>query len=334
MARKIGRYIIFFLCSILILFILVTLVLPSTGKIVKEAFIPARRLVVLSQLTALHNYASWYPWIQIDPTAKVSFWKNKQGLSWNGTENKSGNGTYEITSVGGDSILHFRFTYNTVPPITGAYLLRPSEDGKGTNVIWYMTMKAGWTPWWRFYAAMMNKLTAPVMEAGLTNLKILSKEADDYADIPIKDSVIHKTLLVTINDTILQNALYPTLSNLFSLLGDFIGSHHLTQNGMPMAQLQVLNDYNLRIRAGIPVHERFASTSKVKLLVLPTENVLKANFQGNYKDLQRTYKALSHNSLRYSQNASNIPWEIYIDGVIPETDTSYCNITIYYPVHK
>jgi hypothetical protein len=145
---------------------------------VKETYIPVHRKVILNQLTSLQDYASWYPWIQIDPTAEITLLRDKQGLSWKSKNTKGGRGMYELTGSGGDSVLNFRLVYNTLPSITGAYILRSSEDGKGTTLVWYMNMKAGWTPWWRFYAAMMNKIAGPVMEAGLTNIKILSEKAD------------------------------------------------------------------------------------------------------------------------------------------------------------
>jgi|GEM_PF-561345 hypothetical protein len=177
MARKYLRYLTFFLFTVVVLFVLITLILPSTGRVVKETYIPVEKTIVRRELTSLANYGSWYPWIQVDPTARITP-LGDSGITWQGADKGAGYGSYILTDAEEDSVLHFQLTYNTVPDITGGYILRPSEDGLGTTVIWFMNLKAGWTPWWRFYAAMMNKLTGPLMEAGLTNLKLSSEKID------------------------------------------------------------------------------------------------------------------------------------------------------------
>lgn len=334
MARKLVRYFIFFVCTLVVLFILVTLILPSTGRVVREAYIPVRKSVILEQLTNLQNYGAWFPWIQIDPSAKLSVVQNQRKVSWKGSNHKANQGSFEITAVRGDSAIDFRLNYNTTPSITGGYILRNSGDDPSTTVIWYMNMRAGWTPWWRFYAAMLGKLTGPVMEAGLTNLKMLSQRAAVYSNIPVTDTVVTRTNLAVIRDTVSQTALYTTLSNSFSKLHTFITASHLSVTGPPFAQFQVVNDSALYISTGIPVNRRFASSGEIRFEARPAGLALTADFQGTYKELQAVYKALSDIARRYPPKPAQIPWETYEDGVIPQNDSTNCHISVFYPVNK
>ena len=333
MARKFLRYLVFFLCTLVLLFVLVTLILPSTGRVVKEAFIPVGKKVILAQLTNMGNYGSWYPWIQMDPAAKVTIGADGNSLSWKGI-GKEITGSYKIGSLVADTSLPFTLNYGSVPPISGAYMLRVSPDGKGTTVVWYMNMKAGWTPWWRFYAAMLNKLTGPVMEAGLTNLKMLSQQADSYSGISIKDTIIAKTLLATAADTVLPGKQYDALSDLFSRLQNFIRLKQLSVDGHPQAQFQVLNDSALKIRAAIPVSHSFLSERVFVPVSRPAEHILYADFQGRYKELQAVYKALSQAALRYTSANSAPMWETYENSIIPQSDTEYCQVRVCYPLRK
>lgn len=333
MAKKFMRYLAFFLCSVVLLYILVTLVLPSSGRVFKVAFIPVEKKVILAQLTNMGNYGSWYPWITMDPTARITVGSDGNSLSWKGTT-QGAEGTYRISALVGDSSLPFTLEYGSVPPITGAYILRSSLDGKGTTVIWYMNMKPGWTPWWRFYAAMLNKLTGPVMEAGLTNLKLVCQQADSYSEIPIKDTLISRAFLATTMDTVTPGLQYTALSDLFSRLETFVRIRHLSSEGYPQAQFQVLSDSALKIRAEIPVTHLFIAQSDILPVTRPAEHVLSAEFRGRYKELQGVYKALSQAALRYSSSTNAPLWETYEDDAIPRSDTSLCQVRVYYPLRK
>lgn len=332
MARKLIRYISFFLGTVAILFVLVTLILPSKGRVAKEVFIAADRKVVLGQLTNLGNYGAWYPWIQMDTSAKIQV-KNGREIAWRGNTRES-TGVYTLGIGEGDSSLPFTLQYGAIPAITGAYLLKASPENKGTTVVWYMNMKAGWTPWWRFYAAMLNKLAGPVMEAGLTNLKLQSQQADRYSNIVIHDTVLPKTHLAKITDTVHTRDEFQTLSNLFSRLFQFISQNKLSQTGNPEAQIQVLNDSDLRISAYVPIDKPFVSREGLFSVSRSAQKAISAAFQGKYTDIPAVYKALSQATLRYSSAPLSLSWESYEDGVIPDSDSADCHITVYYLVGK
>lgn len=333
MAQKVIRLIIFLICSIVIIFILVTLLLPSTGKVVKETYIQAGKKTVLSELTTLESYSAWYPWIQIDPTAKISYNNKLEQMSWLGKKSTAVvDGQYRLTGLDGDSVLHFEFVYRDTPPFEGAYILRSSGDTSGTTVVWYIKMNAGFTPWRRFYAAMLGKLTGPLMEAGLNNLKIICEKAESYSDIPIKKIEVHKTYLATVTDTALQSQLYRALSKSFDSIRAFISDNHLTAEGEPRAQFHALNNHTFRINAGIPVKQKFTPRGNIQLIVSPAESLLVADYTGDYGGVQHTYLALSHLATRYGKTASPVVWEIYEDGEIPQSDTSYCHINVCYAV--
>lgn len=174
--NKVARFLIFFAISALILLILVTIILPSTGKVMKEKNINARRAIVLDELTNIRSYTLWYPWLQMDPGVRIHYHTGGKSLSWQSDQNEKNVGTYEVTGREGDSIVYFQLNYGSTPPVKGGYILRSSDDGTQTDVVWYMNMDAGWTPWWRFYAATMGKLTGPLLETGLTNLKVVCEK--------------------------------------------------------------------------------------------------------------------------------------------------------------
>lgn len=173
---KVVRFLMFFACTVLILLVLVTLILPSSGKVMKEKSINARKTVVLNELTNVRSYTLWYPWLQMDPGIQITYLTGGKAFAWRSNQSEKNEGTYKVTGTEGDSVVYFQLTYGSTPPVEGGYILRASEDGLQTDIVWYMNMDAGWTPWWRFYAATMDKLTGPLLETGLTNLKIVCEK--------------------------------------------------------------------------------------------------------------------------------------------------------------
>lgn len=333
MGKRFFKLIVFFCCSVVILFFLTTLILPSTGKVVKEIYIQANKKTVLAELNALEGYPTWYPWLQVDPTAVISYKDEKRQISWTSKSSpKNEEGRYQLTEQDGDSAIHFTFSYKGSPPFTGAYILRSDNDTSGTTVVWYIKMKAGFTPWWRFYAAMMNKLAGPLMEAGLNNLKVISEKAESITGVPVKKINLPKTYIASISSQVSPSLFFTTLSDSFDTLNDFISLNHLTVSGKPMAQFHELSNRTFIIHAAIPVREKFTPEGDVHLMVLPAEPILCSDYMGTYDGVQNAYVALSHVANGLGEQSDPAIWEIYENDMIPQSDTSYCHINVWYPV--
>lgn len=171
MKRKL-RLVVFICCSLILLLIFATLLLPSQGEVVRATTIYAPDSIVLQNLTDLQSYPHWFPWIAESQNDIIYFGndsKNFSGFSFRGQRKDAGLGRYEMGENEGDSLLYYTLHFKDMPEFYGAYLLKENE-GK-TILVWKMKMDAGWKPWWRFYAAMMHKMTRPVLDSGLAAFK-------------------------------------------------------------------------------------------------------------------------------------------------------------------
>lgn len=172
--QKFIKYAIFIIGSLIVLVVFLTLLLPSQGYVKSNVNINAPKEVVLDQLKGLEGYVDWFPWIQPDSAINIIYYgEHKDHLDGFAFQFKGqeATGRYELTGMEDDSVLHFEFFFKDNPPITGVYELHASPNNKNTVVVWKMKMKAGWKPWWRFFAAMMGKLTDPLLKKGLVGLK-------------------------------------------------------------------------------------------------------------------------------------------------------------------
>lgn len=178
--HKIFRLSAFLLISLVLLLGVLMLLLPTSGHVERQVYIAAAPHRVRDTLTEMGTYPSWFPWIPEQDTAGVHLSAPSGGpyawIAWTAPTRKGVTSCrFEVAAVT-DSTVQFRYWFGHMPPMTGAFVCRPSGDG-GTMVIWYIDMQAGWKPWWRLWAVMMDRLTGPYMDRGLEQLKALGEKA-------------------------------------------------------------------------------------------------------------------------------------------------------------
>lgn len=175
------KMLVFGIISLLIVVMVISFILPSTGHVEREGVIYAPPSVIFEQLNNLRNNVKWNPWEQTNLKKEIYFFSDPDSgrgayYSWKSKDPKAGEGRYSILESTGDSTVRFLWSYNRLPSIEGGFIIRPTADGRGCWIKWYMDLPAGWKPWLRFYAVMMDRLVGPGMETGLTNLKSICEE--------------------------------------------------------------------------------------------------------------------------------------------------------------
>src|SRR5699024_10709344 len=169
--KKIKLF-LYLICTLFLLLVFATLLLPSKGQAVGSATIYASREVVWEQLTNLKTYPKWFPWIDEDST-DILYYGTKtklKGFSFMRKQKKNRFGRYELGEREGDSLLEYKIKIKDVPEFYGDFILKRGGEGNAV-VVWKLHMDAGWKHWWRFYAAIMNKTTKPILDTGLARLK-------------------------------------------------------------------------------------------------------------------------------------------------------------------
>lgn len=163
---------LFFGVSLFLLMIFASFLLPSKGEVMDSVLIYAPDSLVQSKLKSFESYPHWFPWVNSSSELKEieSEGSEKKGFVFIG-EGDAGehSGVYKIKRMEGDSIIHFAIDFRDMPHFYGVFLISGNQEK--TLVAWKLNMVAGWKPWWRFYAAMMNKTAKPALTEGLNRLK-------------------------------------------------------------------------------------------------------------------------------------------------------------------
>lgn len=336
MVKRILKVLLFVVLSLIILLGLITLLLPSGGRVVRGDTIPARPAVVFDQLNNLRTYVNWNPWFLSGPAWETDFSRPAAGAgafyTWQHTGKTEGRGKFVITESRPDSLLAFHLELGKLPPMEGRYELLPADSGRATRIRWTLTMDAGWKPWWRFWAGTMDRLMGPAMESGLVNLKVVSRQYDQLSDIPLRQDTLSQQYVATIPDTCEQQQIFSRVASSLDEIRRFMAAVHVKAAGGPMAQFHVLPDGRYRVNAGIPLEHEVAPQRRVAVLRRPACKVVMADYEGPYGGISRVYQVLSKYKSLHAQNSPAPAWEVYPDK-LPQSDTTVCRVTVYCPVY-
>lgn len=173
------RFIKLLLLSVLcfgVLIFLISLLLPSKAIVERSGVIDAPLPTVYAEINNLHTWPSWNPWASPGVAQKIDFSSPSAGqgafYTWSGMQNdKPVSGKVSVRESRPEKGVYYNMDFDVMKPVSGAFELKPSADGKGTAIQWRLETHLGMLPWWKLRGFLADKLTGPQLEDGLTKLK-------------------------------------------------------------------------------------------------------------------------------------------------------------------
>jgi uncharacterized protein YndB with AHSA1/START domain len=185
---KILKIILIVVVAIIAIFLLVAAFLPSHVTVERSAVIEAPDSVVFNYITDFTVRANWDPWLEMEPTSKVTLNDIPKGVgagySWEGKE--IGSGSMLIDEVEENKSIKSTITF--LSPQTGEgkveWKLDPVENG--TNITWIFSSEMGY-PVERYFGLMMDGMLGPSLEKGISNIdhevnNLMILQASDSTD--------------------------------------------------------------------------------------------------------------------------------------------------------
>src|SRR5688500_19936137 len=77
---SVFKYVLLGLAVVVVLFLLVVALQPSTYKVARSATIGAPPPVVFAQVNDFHKWAAWNPWDKVDPAMKKTYEGSPAGV--------------------------------------------------------------------------------------------------------------------------------------------------------------------------------------------------------------------------------------------------------------
>ena len=133
---------------------------------------PARQ--IYPHIVDFHNWESWSPWEEMDPSMEKTFSGSAEGVgakyAWSGNR-KVGQGRMEITGAEEASSVEIALEFLKPFRASNATVFSLSEAGESTNVTWSMTGKKTLMTRVMGIFKSMDSMVGPDFEKGLARLK-------------------------------------------------------------------------------------------------------------------------------------------------------------------
>jgi hypothetical protein len=179
------RIILYAIPAIVILFLIVVALQPSTFSVTRTAKISGPPSVAFAQVNDLHAWEAWSPWAKMDPSAKSTYEGPASGvgavMSWAGN-NKVGAGKMTITESKPNEMIEFRLEFLRPMQATHKAEFTFKPEGNATLATWTMSGKNGFMG--KVFGLIMScdKMIGGQFEQGLAQMNaVVTGAAKEHA---------------------------------------------------------------------------------------------------------------------------------------------------------
>ena len=161
------RSLIFFFISILIFLILVlavSFILPSRVMVTRSVIINAPKEKVAAQVGQFANWYNWYPALQDKSVSMIEKSSNEVLL-------KDSSGRQIAMKMNKLSVDTINVSFESISSSTIDYQFVTEQKADSTRVSLNVFTKFKWYPWQKLKGVVLDKITGPMYEETLRNLK-------------------------------------------------------------------------------------------------------------------------------------------------------------------
>lgn len=339
---KFVKILLYFIAVIVVIFLVLSFIGPSSYKVERTAVINATPEQVFKLTADFHQWPSWSPWQEIDPTVKNEIIGDEPAVGnifkWEGDPEKTGTGQMEIIEMEENAKLLYKLSF--VVPFemgsTGGFTFETDESNM-TKVTWWDEGEIDFL----FRAMMlfqdMDAQLGGQFERGLENIKAIAEDpanAVSEVEISIEEVASVPYLYISDQTSFDGDSIKAKLGSAYGELVAFV-----QENGIEMAGARraVTTEFSMEkmfyaFDAGLPVNiEEVETTGRIQYTMTYGGKAVKGIHIGPYEECTSTYDAImkyiEDNGLEIAGNS----WEEYIDDpmeVAPEELRTF----IFFPI--
>ncbi len=289
---KILKGLLIFVLAFVVLFFIVTLILPSHYEVKRTVEIHSPATVVFYLASDLRNWKYWDAWYELDTNQVRNyegplFGKNSL-YKWSSKDRNLGSGELKIVDEEPFKKIKTLLTFEKGMRSEGEFTF-DEKDGK-TMVTWRMWGEFSFlTKWFRFF---MEETAGKDFEKGLANIKKLAEEATRNKVVFFVDNIPNINI-VFISDSTSVNPqdISKKYGECFVELSDFVTKNKMEIIGGPIAVTKSYTKIFYTFDAAFPVKsfEGINSEGRIQFGQIAASKVLRAIFLGSYDEFEEVY---------------------------------------------
>ncbi len=341
---KVLKAILLGLLALVVLFILVSFMLPSPAPVERSTTINSSAEIVFQQVYNLQNWEKWSARAAKDSSMKVIYGDKVEGegssYSWKGEI--AGTGNLKIVKSDPGKSLNTELDFGFMGRGEGLWTFEES-DGK-TKVTWAMKSLPGASPLaniiGRYFLAFedLDPLVGPDFEEGLAGIKKLCENMDNSSFEKVE---VLGTSYYTFRDKVKMSDIQQFYEENYPKVMQKIAEDQLEMTGMPRGiyyswdEESQISDMAAAIPVS-PIAELGKANKKVNIGIGEADvydNFLVYNYYGDYMNLEPAHVGLGKACKSTFDKDPDVVMEEYVTDPGTEPDTSKWLTRIYYVIN-
>ncbi len=322
---------------LILLWLVISVFLPSTVHIERTDKINARQEIIFKQL---NDPGTWKIWLK-PSLIQGEVVTERDGplkgpgavIKWESPNDTAESGMISIAATEEPGKVLFTVEPEDGSVLEGGWQLDTTENINVTNTTLYMDFHVGF--FGRvFPGLMLDGWAGPVFEKVLVELAAFCepivpefKPKYNYEDLITRES--H-------NLTVIRDCKPSEISMVLGECYDIISNESKRQDlqitGPPFCIFHHYDEDSVNLEAGLPVDKPAVKSGKVNALTLPSQRAVRVDYYGDYDNLSDVYRFMRGLTARKIFTSNGSPWESYVTDPGTEPDTSKWYTQIYFPV--
>ncbi len=166
----------------------------------------------------------------------------------------------------------------------------------------------------------------------ISDLKYFIQNPTDYYGYDFVTKRTVDTILVEKKIVVLKKNWQQELSLTFDSLSSFIKANGLEAMQTKIVYFKPISKDSVEIKAGIPVDRIVAGKGDIRCFDMPKSFILAGRYKGPYNKRSSLSRAMEKYIQNHSLEVIAEPYERYLSGDIPKSDSDEVSIEICYPI--
>jgi effector-binding domain-containing protein len=328
--KKIGIWILI----IIAILIIISFLLPRSYKVERITYIKAKRSVIHNLTSNFKKWDLWTPWTKAsDSTAVFELvgFDGQVGTQWKWTGKVLGNGEMIVTEIIPDELIAYDLSFNEGKYQSKGKLVIEAK-GDSSKVSWFDEGDLGYNPISRFMGLFMDKMMGPDFEKGLSKLKKVAEERNNWPEI--EEKMMPEQMVLVVRDSAGPATYGQIMGKAFGEVMNFVKNNKLVCRSAPFAIYLKWDSVTMNsvMDLGMAVEKAEKGKGRIRVEKIPAMKVLIAHYFGPYDKTASVYYAMEKYIKESGMEETGGPWEIYVTDPTQEKDPMKVQTDIMFPV--